>query len=41
MFADLFKRLTAPAPERLSDADARVELPKSNKSMRFYNPATG
>jgi len=26
MFADLFKRLTAPAPERLSDADARVAL---------------
>lgn len=26
MFADLFKRLTAPAPEQLSDADARVAL---------------
>lgn len=26
MFADLFKRLTAPEPEQLSDADARVAL---------------
>jgi len=26
MFADLFKRLTAPEPDRLSDADARVAL---------------
>ena len=26
MFADLFKRLTAPDPEQLSDADARVAL---------------
>lgn len=26
MFADLFKRLTAPDPKQLSDADARVAL---------------